>query len=645
MLYVNLNNKKMKHLILIGFLLLVVGLQAGIKKSNLKILYVGGSPDINTISEKIDSLTVTQSVTRRMASFEKMLKQYFKQVMVIRAEDYRASLSDDYDVTIMDGRPREIEPEVRKTDAAGRIVEYKRPGYLPYDFDRPMLMIAEMSSLLGSRIGLKTDWYCLCLDADAHHIRMDHPVFNGPFPMKMTIKMKPTPEAARDLPYFKGGFAPDSLPMWRVQKEGYSTKPGVRVGMVSRPGGFEDSPEAEVISGGVSAKTLDAVAIGRHGNFLHWGFAASPADMTEEAKTVFANAVVYISQFAGQTPIARKYDDGIITRDGLRMLAYTATYACFESLLKAEQESQKMMEQMKQTALEKQSKGEELNSLEQMCLNYRASEPRSYEENLQERFPELYLLFGADEKGYADYFANNADYFMPKPGSYGFSIDEDARSLGISNKDPRILDQAICLMEEGTNAAKGERLLKRYTLCHFETAAEWRSWFEANKSRLFFTESGGWVFMVNTRDKNVAGNDYPVESAKSPVKPEEIAETDDQNPVRWGITEERLPNGNRQIVLRAKIHLGYHIYACVAESDPFIPTTVEFRLPDGAVKVGDLKHSSGKAYNNAGTVVYEKEAVFRQEIKGSGKITCVVGYQCCNDQICMPPAEVELKVK
>ena len=133
-----------------------------------------------------------------MASFEKMLKQYFKQVMVIRAEDYRASLSDDYDVTIMDGRPREIEPEVRKTDAAGRIVEYKRPGYLPYEFDRPMLMIAEMSSLLGSRIGLKTDWYCLCLDADAHHIRMDPPVFNGPFPMKMPIKMKPNPEAATE---------------------------------------------------------------------------------------------------------------------------------------------------------------------------------------------------------------------------------------------------------------------------------------------------------------------------------------------------------------------------------------------------------------------------------------------------------------
>ena len=68
----------------------------------------------------------------------------------------------------------------------------------------------------------------------------------------------------------------------------------LRVGMVSRPGGFEDSPEAEIISGGVSGKTWDAVAIGRHGNFLHWGFAASPDDMTGEARDVFANAVVYM---------------------------------------------------------------------------------------------------------------------------------------------------------------------------------------------------------------------------------------------------------------------------------------------------------------------------------------------------------------
>ena len=68
----------------------------------------------------------------------------------------------------------------------------------------------------------------------------------------------------------------------------------------------------------VCAKTLDAVAIGRHGNFLRWGFSASPKYMTEEAKTVFTNAVVYISQFAGQAPIARKFNDRIATRDYLK---------------------------------------------------------------------------------------------------------------------------------------------------------------------------------------------------------------------------------------------------------------------------------------------------------------------------------------
>ena len=40
-------------------------------------------------------------------------------------------------------------------------------------------------------------------------------------------------------------------------------------------------------------------------------------------------------------------------------------------------------------------------------------------------------------------------------------------------------------------------------------------------------------------------------------------------------------NGNREIVVRLKIHPGYHIYAYVAESDPFVTTQVELQLPEG----------------------------------------------------------------
>jgi len=55
------------------------------------------------------------------------------------------------------------------------------------------------------------------------------------------------------------------------------------------------------------------VAIGRHGNFLHWGFAALSDDMTDEARDVFANAVVYIAGFAGlQVPEPASASLGIL---------------------------------------------------------------------------------------------------------------------------------------------------------------------------------------------------------------------------------------------------------------------------------------------------------------------------------------------
>jgi len=43
--------------------------------------------------------------------------------------------------------------------------------------------------------------------------------------------------------------------------------------------------------------------------------------------------------------------------------------------------------------------------------------------------------------------------------------------------------------------------------------------------------------------------------------------------------------------------------------------------------------------------VYENEAVFRQETAGNGDMTCIVGWQCCNETICMPPTEKEFNVK
>ncbi|SFW19408.1 hypothetical protein SAMN02927921_00472 [Sinomicrobium oceani] len=156
--------------------------------------------------------------------------------------------------------------------------------------------------------------------------------------------------------------------MWRVQKEGYLEAKGYRVGMVSRGDGFLDSPDAEYISSGVNTKDVGAVAIGRHGNFFLWGFSGSPDYMTEEAKQVFANAVVYMKQFKGQKPIARKYNDRIATKDYIDNVIGMLNKESFEHTVQYYKDlnvqSAKMFKELK----EKKAKGKQLTEMEEAII-------------------------------------------------------------------------------------------------------------------------------------------------------------------------------------------------------------------------------------------------------------------------------------
>lgn len=636
-----------KHILLTVLIVLVSVMwvnSQNFSKSDLRVLYVGGTPDIKTLALKVKPEVIEQSVRDRMAAFEQMLNQYFKSVTVVKADEYKPQLSYDYDVTIMDGVPQPVIPGQPVRDDRGEVIGNTEPVYFPEDFDRPVVTIAEMGSTLGRAIGLKSDWYCLCLDADAHHFRREHPVFQGPFPVVMTIRMRPTPAEAYHFAYYADGAIPDSIPMWKVQTRGYKTDKSVRVGMVSRPWGFEDSPDAEYISSGVCLKTLDAVAIGRHGNFLHWGFAASPTDMTEEAKAVFANAVVYISRFAGQGVISRKYSDRLATRDYLRELKYLATHQAWQEKL----ESQKVLENAKlekqKAARQKQERGETLNRGEQRMLAYQPAPPITYEEFVKRYHVKDFERFGTDEKAYIEYYDDNRDYFYGGDGTYELVVDEDVKSLGIPNNDQRLLERCIGMLEQGQQTEKALRILERYTLCRFSTPGEWRKWYNENKNRLFFTESGGWLFMVNSRDKNTVGNDYHIREGKHEEQlPEIIGETDDKNPVLISVGVIEANDGSKEVVVRMKIHPGYHTYAFVAKEDPFIVTTLDIELPKGYQKDGIMNTPGSKTFNDQGTAIYEGELVFRQKIKGIGKgqVKCRIEYQCCDNHICMPPVEKE----
>src|SRR6218665_1980980 len=270
------------------------------KKEDAKVLYVGYSKDKpipNSLSVNVtgnmDEERFKAEYGTRMPSFKNLLEKYFTTVTTVDARDYKEAMSKNYDVTIFD----EVTPVIKKRviindPVTGELKGAEPAKYLSDDFNSAAIFIGHTSSVLGSSLGSKLDWYCLCLDRHAHHTNTGHEIFKGPFKTTITMKDIETPYGV--LEAFDGLNEPAKIPMWEVDKEGYQDGKGYRVGMVARGWGFEDAPNSEIISGGVSSKQKTAVALGRHGNFFLWGFAGSPDYMTDEAKVVFANTVAYM---------------------------------------------------------------------------------------------------------------------------------------------------------------------------------------------------------------------------------------------------------------------------------------------------------------------------------------------------------------
>ncbi len=604
-------------------------------KQDIKVLYVSGTSDWqeNNSAEEIE---------KRAKSFEEYLKNYFTVVKVIDSKLYTSNMSADVDVTIFDGRLDNTTPNTCTRDEKGGIKDFYKSKSLPESFNYPAILIADNGENIGRGIGTKTDWYCLCLDADAHSTNFNHPIFKGPFDVNITTEEKPTPEGVFHYKYYYNGKIPQTIPMWSVQTKGYMTDKGFRIGMVSRPWGYLDSPDCESISSGVSAKTIDAVAIGRHGNFFLWGFAASPTYMTDDAKQVFANAVVYTASLKGEKVIARKYYDRAATREYVKEITYLASKEAYQERMES---NKKFYEEQRKTQAElkaKKERGEELSKREESMLSMEIVEEEvSYDDYLKKQMRNGYYdMFKGDTKAFTKYMKENTPYLYGAAMFYQYIIDEDVKSLKIANNNIELLDKAISMLEKGKEVEKAQRILDRYTLCTFTKPEQWRKWYNENKDKLFFTESGGWLFMVNSKDGSVEGNNYQKKAEYLAAREMELPEVDNNSPVAVGAKLVTYHGGSQAIVVKFKIAPGYHIYANVADEDPFIKTNVAMGDSEN-YKVLQAKIPSSKYYNENGTTVYENEAVFVLPLSGYGKekLKVICEWQCCDSQICFPPAE------
>lgn len=633
-------------------------------KHNISVLYVGGSPNRGVVMGLSgDSAKLAASAKERAADFTRFLRSRFKKVKSIDAADYQAAMSDGYDVTVFDGRPK---PYSVTAGPDGRPVV----RMLPEGFDRPTISIANASAAIGAGSGSKNDWYCLCLQNKAMRWKKDHPIFKGPYKVDITPEVNPTPAGAIEFAELYGEEVPDSVEMWTVQKLNYTDDPEIRIGLVCRPWGYEDSPEAEIISGGVSSKSIDAVAIGRHGNFFHWGFGASPSGLTDAGRAALANAIVYMAELGPCHIIARKDNDEIATRRSVTHAKGEIARSAWETENKARMNFYLKVDSGQRAVKAKLAAGEPLTLADSAYMSIppqRKPEASPYGDFIRLREPKLFHIFGDDIEEYNRYYDRNTPWFRPADGeAHRLDIDEDVRSLGIANNDIRLIDTCITMLENpGRDTAKAKAILERYTLCRFATPGEWRQWFTSNRDRLFFTESGGWLWLVDTQDSSVPGNDYSVlaksadSQAGQDAKPEAKAdkpgqgktaaaampETDRQNPVAHKAELVSNPDGTRDIVITLSIHPGFHLYANVDEADPFIPTEIKLTLPDGVKAEGPMSCPAVDPSKNA-TTYYKGLCRFIQRISGSSDsdALCELTYQSCDNSVCLRPVNTVLHV-
>lgn len=620
----------MKKIIII--LSLLISSQVFAKeKISLKVLYVGYNPEkpmpADVVYYSTSAKVVAKMYQTRMADFKAFLEARFQEVKVVDVRDYLAEMSNEVDVTIMDAGPVK----------------------LPADFSRPMILMHAMAPNVGLPKGLKFDWYCQCLDDDALNIRTTHAIFNTPNKVKLTLVNKPTPSS-----FFnghQGAKTPKSMPMWSVVKAELPAGEKYLIGMVSHGEGFDDSPDAEIISGGVCLKNAEAVALGRQGNYFMWGFSGSPDYMTNEAKDVFVNTVCYIKKYDHMPAIVKKVQ--IETRSGIDEQIYRIDRRLYDKAIVSRKEGNERLLRAQKELRDKKDAGEDIGKGNEMFLKMPVTNAmESFEDYLKNQAGEkLFAKFGTNTKLYHQYFRDNYEYFYPA-GTYSLQVDDDAARLKKSNRKPEILARCILMLERKQDELVAQRLLTRYTTENFSTAAEWRNWFNTNKDHLFFTEAGGFKFMVNTFGKSVQQDKTAaVQSVEKNSGTNNEPTMDDPVAVSAKLVYGDSKN-TAQLFINAKILKGWHTYAMVPQDSPFIITKVIFELPEGASLIDDWEASAALPFaGNEGVFVFEEKASFSinvnmEKVKPGTIIKCGLSYQTCDENKCFPPTEkmIELPI-
>jgi thiol:disulfide interchange protein len=125
-----------------------------------------------------------------------------------------------------------------------------------------------------------------------------------------------------------------------------------------------------------------------------------------------------------------------------------------------------------------------------------------------------------------------------------------------------------------------------------------------------------------------------------------------QNPVKWTFTSKDVGNGQFDLIFTGAIDDGWYTYSQFQESeDGPIPTSFTFKEGAHFELAGPAKESGGisKAHDkffDMNVAKFKHNAIFTQRIvvKDATKpVEGFVNYMVCNDEMCLPPKDVDFK--
>lgn len=212
-----------------------------------------------------------------------------------------------------------------------------------------------------------------------------------------------------------------------------------------------DSPEMEVLCGGINHKTATAAAIWRQGHLLHFGFDLSPTDMNERCQALLVNCIVYINRFPDDRPI--------MPAPGRALLKVGADRI--------------------------------------------TSKSKPEKDYLDWYFAPTVLQQGKahDWPAFQAWYKQHRDYLRADLAHKGsFVLDEEALAAGVPPARPEFFPAMIAALQEGgENAARATLLLRRYAPSGPQAgkASDWQSWWKENQPYLFFSESGWYQWYLD----------------------------------------------------------------------------------------------------------------------------------------------------